>query len=180
MPGAAYSELANDYESINFSAGRLQRLATDAMTYMIQRFDIDVAEIPIFEAWLEMSLLTGEIPLPAAKFEKFNAPHFQGPRTPQVDEVKEVTAAALRIANHFSSDQHECDQYGVDFETMLFEQAEANMMKESLGIGTIKTVETPPPQAPAEAEDDDEAKVEPAKPAAKKPAKKSKRLTTPV
>lgn len=141
MPGAAYSELANDYEAINFSAGRLQRLATDSMTYMIQRFDIDDAEIPIFEAWLEMALMTGQIPLPLAKFDKFNAPHFQGPRTPQVDEVKEVTAAALRIANHFSSDQHECDQYGVDFETMLFEQAEANMMKEAFGIATSKTVE---------------------------------------
>jgi lambda family phage portal protein len=178
MPGAAYSELANDYESINFSAGRLQRLATDAMTYMIQRFDIDVAEVPIFEAWLEMSLLTGEIPLPAAKFEKFNAPHFQGPRTPQVDEVKEVTAAALRIANHFSSDQHECDQYGVDFETMLFDQAEANMMKEKVGIGTIKTVETPPPQAPTEAEEDDEAEVETEPEDEKpKPAAKKSRMT---
>jgi len=177
MPGAAYSELANDYEAISFSAGRLQHLATSNMTYMIQQFDIDDAEIPIFEAWLEMALMTGQIPLPLAKLEKFNTPHFQGPRTPQVDEVKEVTAAALRVANHFSSDQHECDQYGVDFEEMLFEQAEANMLKESLGMSTAKTVEKPAAVAAQQddSEDGDGADDEPAKPADKPAAKPAKK-----
>jgi lambda family phage portal protein len=183
MPGAAYPELSSDYESINFSAGRLQRLATDSMTYMIQRFDIDDAETPIFEAWLEMALMTRQIPLPAAKYDKFNAPHFQGPRTPGVDEIKQVTAAALRVANNFSSDQKECDLISVDFETNLFEQAEANMLKEMLGLPTMKTVEKPgvasqvTPDDEGDGDGSDDETVKPAaKPAKKKSMTKSKRV----
>jgi lambda family phage portal protein len=143
MPGADYNVIANDLEGINFSAGRLGRLDTNEISKVIQRFDIDTAEIPVFEGFLDMSLITGAVPLPLSKFEKFNKPLFQGRRWRQVDEVKEVTAAALRVANHFSSDQRECDEIGVDFEEILFEQAEANMLKEQLGIPTAKTVETP-------------------------------------
>lgn len=143
MPAADYNTLANDLENINFSAGRLGRLDTNEMSKMLQRFDIDTAERPIFENWLEMSLITGAIPLPytTAKYEKFNKPVFQGRRWAQVDEVKAVNAAALRVANLFSSDQRECAEEGVDLEEILFEQAESNMMKEMLGLSTLKTVE---------------------------------------
>lgn len=144
MPAADYNTLANDLENINFSAGRLGRLDTNEMSMLIQRFDIDTAEIPIFEAWQEMALITGIIPLPLGKLWKFNKPVFQGRRWAQVDEVKAVNAAALRVANLFSSDQRECADGGVDLEEVLFEQAESNMMKEMLGLGTLKTVETAP------------------------------------
>lgn len=176
MPGASYSELSNDYESISFSAGRLQRLSQDNITYLIQKFDIESAERPIFETWLEMALTVGAIPLPLTKFDKFKSAHFQGPRTPGVDEIKEVTAAALRVANHFSSDQKECDKFGVDFEETLFEQAEANMLKEQLGVNPQKTVESPPPaETPADGEGDGETDKPEKKP--EKKALANSRLT---
>ena len=166
MPGANYSTMANDYEAINFSAGRLQRLDSNELFKMLQTFDIDNAETPIFENWLEMSLITGAIPLPLAKFDKFNNQVFQGRRWQGVDEIKEVNAAALRVANHFSSDQRECADKGLDFEELMFEQAEANMLKEMLGLSTMKTVEMNVPQQPAQ---DSES---PADLSAKEPAKK--------
>ncbi len=148
MPGSNYSTMANDYAAINFSAGRLQRLDSNECFEILQTFDIDYAERPIFEAWLEMALIVGkEIPLPLKNLEKFKAAHFQGRRWAGVDEVKEVTAAALRVANHFSSDQKECADKGLDFEEMLFEQAEANMLKEELGIPVEKTVASGAPSA---------------------------------
>ena len=156
MPGANYATIANDYASINFSAGRLQRLDSNELYKLIQQFDIDTAEIPIFEAWLEMALLTGQVALPLAKFQKFNKPVFQGRRWGSVDEIKEVTAAALRVANGFSSDQRECAAFGVDLEDILFEQAESNMLKDELGIGTTKTVESSG-NAPANADAADAA-----------------------
>lgn len=159
MPGADYNTIANDLENINFSAGRLGRLDTNEMSKMIQQNDIDVAETPIFEAWLEMSLISGIIPLPITKFAKFNKPLFQGRRWQQVDEVKSVTAAALRVANHFSSDQQECAEMGTDFMETVVEQAEANMAKEELGIPVEKTVQAAPnatanTQKPGADEDD--------------------------
>lgn len=168
MPAADYNTLANDLENINFSAGRLGRLDTNEMSKMLQRFDTDAAERPIFENWLEMSLITGAVPLPYTKqkFKKFNKPVFQGRRWAQVDEVKAVNAAALRVANLFSSDQREVAELGSDLEEILFEQAESNMMKEMLGLPTVKTVEHEP-AATAEDETDD---TKPATGDTKKPA----------
>lgn len=161
LPGADYNTIANDLENINFSAGRLGRLDTNEMSKLIQRFDICKAEIPIFEAWLEMSLVTGAIPLPLAKFEKFNRPHFQGRRWAQVDEVKAETASGMRIANNKSSWGAECDMDGVDFEEMIFEKAENMMTMEALGVDPTLTVQkTPAPTEPDadETETEDEAK----------------------
>jgi lambda family phage portal protein len=148
MPGANYSTLSNDYEAINFSAGRLQRLDSNELYKQIQAFDIDYAETVIFENWLEMALMSGALGLPLSKLDKFNKKIFQGRRWAGVDEIKEVTAAALRVANGFSSDQRECADKGFDFEEIAFERAEAAMINESLGLKTEKTVEKPAAQAP--------------------------------
>lgn len=147
MPGADYSRMANDYEAINFSAGRLQMMDTNDIYKLLQRFDIDYAERPIFEAWLNMSLLTGEIKLPVSKFEKFNQPVFQGRRWPQVDEIKSETASALRVANKMNSRQRECAaSQQADWEEILFELAEENMVLEQFGMATTTTAETPMPE----------------------------------
>jgi lambda family phage portal protein len=141
MPGGDYNILFNDLENINFSAGRLGRLDSSEMAKMIQRFDIDTAERPIFEAWLEMALITGAIALPLQKFDKFNNPLFQGRRWSQVDEIKAVNAAALRVANKLSSRNRECAEEGIDFEENALELAEEEMLLGSLGLETTTTVE---------------------------------------
>ena len=145
MPGSNYSEIANDYAAINFSAGRLQRLTSDAISYMLQRFDIDTAEIPIFEAWLEMALLTGAIPLPAAKFDKFNRPFFQGPRSPGVDPVKDVNAASFRIANNLSSWTSETADLGEEFRAVVEQKAEDLMLMDEFGLDPSLTASKPMP-----------------------------------
>lgn len=149
MPGGDYNVLFNDLENINFSAGRLGRLDTNEMSKLIQRFDIDCAERPIFEAWLEMSLITGAINLPLVKIEKFNRPIFQGRRWAQVDEVKAINSAALRIANKLSSRNRECAEEGIDFEENAIELAEEEMILEALGLDSATTVEHEPVAQPA-------------------------------
>lgn len=175
MPAADYNTLANDLENINFSAGRLGRLDTNEMSKMIQRFDIDTAETPIFERWLEMALVTEAIPLPLVKYSKFNKPSFQGRRWAQVDEVKAVNAAALRVANKFSSRSRECAEEGIDFEENAFELAEEEMLLESLGLESGTTVEHEPAAVPAEDIGDGTTSAaatgSTTKPAAKKPSK---------
>jgi lambda family phage portal protein len=141
FPGADYNVIFNDLANINFSSGRLGRLDTNEVNKILQRMHIEKAETTIFETWLLWSLITGAVPLPSSKFQKFNKPLFQGRRWAQVDEIKAVTAAALRVANLFSSDQRECADLGTDSEEILFEVAESNMMKEQFGIDPQKTVQ---------------------------------------
>ena len=169
MPGSSYPTMAHDYEAINFSAGRLARLDSNELFKVIQQWDIDVAENTIFENWLECALITGAIPLPLSKLDKFNSKTFQGRRWRGVDEVKEATAAALRIANKLSSRTRENADVGNDFEEICFELAEEEMLLEEFGLKTETTVETPTPVAPEPDADDTDAADQPAK-------KKSNRL----
>jgi lambda family phage portal protein len=150
MPGGDYNILFNDLENINFSAGRLGRLDTNEMSKMLQRFDIDVAERPIFERGMEMALIVGAVPLPNSKekLKKFNKPLFQGRRWAQVDEIKAINSAALRIANKLSSRNRECSEEGIDFEDNAFELAEEEILLEALGLDTGTTVEKAPVPKP--------------------------------
>jgi lambda family phage portal protein len=148
LPGADYNVIANDLENINFSAGRLGRLDTNEMWKLLQRFDIETAERPIFEAWLEMALISGAIPLPYAKINKFNKPHFTGRRWAGVDPIKETQAAVLAIQNRLMSYSQWFDENGKDLEEVWMEIAEEQMLAEELGI------ELPQPEgAQAEASD---------------------------
>jgi len=181
MSGANYSTMANDYGAINFSAGRLQKLDKNEDFKLIQEFDIECAENPLFENWLYQGLMTGEIPLPftRAKFDKFNQKSFAGRRWQGVDPVKDNQASALAIANKLSSRTRECADRGIDFEKNLFQLANEEMLIDQLGMTSVTTAETPMALQPQEdvtepdEEDDADEVSDVAKP--KKPAKKSRR-----
>jgi lambda family phage portal protein len=179
MPGANYSTMANDYAAINFSAGQLQRLDTNETNMLLQDFDIEYGENRVFEAWLQMAMITGAVPLPVQKFDKFNSKVFAGRRWGAVDEIKNATASALRVANHQSNDFIECAARSLDFAEVMEGQAEANMIKEMYGIKAEKTVESGGPKitdAPDVEEGDTTATAGGGDtPAKKKPAKKPAR-----
>jgi capsid protein len=103
-----------------------------------------------------MALTTGAIPLPLAKFDKFNNKTFSGRRWQGVDPQKDMTASALAVANKFSSRTRECAARGLDFEEVLFELAEEEMLITSFGLKTETTVESPSTPATAEEDEKDE------------------------
>lgn len=169
MPGSSYSALASDYESINFSAGRLDKLGTNDACEMLQMFDIDVAEKIITERLLEMSLLTGAIPLPVARFDKYNKAVFSGRRWPQVDEVKSEQASAMRITNNKSSWGIECSLDGKDFDEVVQDKAENMMTLEQFGLSPSTTADNNTVQA-ADMFSEDDATDQGTNPPEKKPS----------
>ncbi len=148
MPGANYNIIANDLEGVNYSSGRLGMLDERELWKLIQRFDIEIAERPIFENWLYMSLLTGAIPLPLSKFDKFNSPIFRGRRWAWVDPLKEVQSSALEVANKFTSRTRiiEDSDVDADFEQVLFELAEEEMLMEEFGMDSAPAIGKTTPQ----------------------------------
>jgi capsid protein len=106
---------------------------------MQQAFHRDMLKVPVFEKFLQSGLMTGAIPLPLAKYWKFNAPSFTGRRWEGVDPVKEMNAYALALANKLTSLQRIHDERGTDLEQTLFEIAESNMLMEEFGISTETT-----------------------------------------
>lgn len=155
VPSGDYNSIANDMESVNFASGKLGRLDSNEVSKTLQRWDIDCAERVIFENWLDMALITGAVPLPLAKFDKFNKPVFMGRRWKSADEVKDNSAAAMRIANNMSSWSRECADQSIEFNEEMFQKAEDLMTMSELGIDPTLTVQ-PPKAAPPQVEDDDE------------------------
>lgn len=179
MPGANYNIIANDGEGVSYSTGRIFSLDDRELWKLIQRFDINTAERPIFEAWLEAALRTRAIPLPLAKFTKFNKPHFSGRRWDWVDPAKDAAAQREKLLLGITSRARMCDDAGVDFEDVLFEIAEEEMLIEEFGLNAISltTIASGGAQQEPDA-DDPEVDDEEADPKAKERQPLEKRKKT--
>lgn len=95
--GASYHTLANDLEAVNFSSGRLGAQAERDLWMCLQDWIISSVSRPLFADWLRYELASGRLPLPAAKFDKFNAPAFSGRRWQSIDPLKDVEADIAAI-----------------------------------------------------------------------------------
>lgn len=171
LPGANYNIIANDLQGVNYSSGKFGIYDEREMWMLLQKFDIATGETPIFEAWLEMALVTGAVPLPLAKYRKFNKPHFRGRRWKGVEPVKEAQASALRIQNSLATRTREIEDSDSeeDFEEIIFKLAEEKQLMESLGLNFDTTEAHPPVQEKPEKEsgddegDEDETEEKPKK-----------------
>jgi lambda family phage portal protein len=101
--GVAYSSLANDYSSANYSSLRAELLVERENWKTEQQSFIDQVLKPVFTAWLEMEILSGSLKLPFSKFAKYNNPSFIGPRWPWVDPTKDVVAQRMEVESLFKS-----------------------------------------------------------------------------
>jgi lambda family phage portal protein len=147
--GDFYNTFANDMEGVNYSSMRGGFLDVRELWMLTQRFDIETAEIPIFEAWLEMALMKGAIPLPVSKLEKFNQPSFQGRRWPWVDPMKDAKADQLSIQTFLTSRTRICNENGDDFEEIIEEQALEKILIEEAGL----KIDTTPPSSDNQTDD---------------------------
>ena len=132
--GVAYSGLANDLTDVNFSSIRSGVLEERDEWMVIQNWLIGAILTPIFEEWLEFSLLGGKIlldngtPLPAAKLAKFREHVFQPRRWGWVDPLKDIKASVEAINNGLDSPQRIAAQQGRDIEDVLDDIAAYNVL----------------------------------------------------
>lgn len=163
--GDQYITFSGDLEGTSYSSGRIGSLDVRELWMLTQQFDIDTAEIPIFEAWLEMALASGAIPLPLTKIEKFKAAQFQGRRWPWVDPLKDAKADQMAIDSMLTSRTRICNENGDDFEEIIEEQAMEKILMEEAGLYVSNSADVPDDDP--DLNDDDP----PTKPAAEKPQK---------
>lgn len=70
--GVSYNTLANDLESTSYSSARVGVLDERDSWRKLQRWFISAFHQRVFEPWLLMALITGQVPLPTSKYDKFN------------------------------------------------------------------------------------------------------------
>jgi lambda family phage portal protein len=131
----SYNSLANDLEGVNFSSMRVGAIDERDNWKDLQQWMIEDFICQVFEAWLEMLLLTDRTNLPYSKYEKFNSAEWRGRVFDWVDPVKDMEAELSTVrAGWKSPRQVVLDRFNVELED-LYEQISADQkLAEKYGI----------------------------------------------
>ncbi|MCP4570027.1 MAG: phage portal protein, partial [FCB group bacterium] len=98
----------------------------------------------VFEEWLKMAMLSGAVPLPVGKYDKFNAPLWTPRRWSWIDPLKDTQANIKAIDAGLKSRTQVVSEQGLDFDE-LCEQlaAERETVKKHGLVLDVKNIKAP-------------------------------------
>jgi lambda family phage portal protein len=114
--GVGYNTFANDLEGVNYSSIRAGVIDEREMWKSFQVWFTESLLEPLFEDWLDASMLKKAINLPFTKFDKFNAPRWIGRRWAWVDPMKDMEAHVLARQAGFETSTEIIAEQGGDIE----------------------------------------------------------------
>lgn len=132
--GVSYNSLANDLEGVNFSSIRQGALEERDLWRLLQTWLIEHFCDEVFSEWLVMGLTTQKIPLPLARFEKFNKPVWRPRGWRWVDPLKEFNAYIAAVGAGFMSAQDVASEQGMDIEEVYAQLAQEQRLRDKYGI----------------------------------------------
>nr|WP_319555996.1 phage portal protein [uncultured Vibrio sp.] len=118
--GVAYNTHSNDLEGVNLSSIRQGKLDERDGWKDLQEWFIEAVCQPIYERWLEYSLLSGKVlnsngkPIPATRFGKFSEVEWQARRWEWTDPLKEEKAITEAQTNGRKSPSESIRESGRD------------------------------------------------------------------
>ncbi|MEY2688369.1 MAG: hypothetical protein RL375_2567 [Pseudomonadota bacterium] len=136
----AYHSLANDLEGVSFSSIRSGTLEERDRWAADQEWFIGALLEPVYQAWLQMALLSGSITmpngsaLPAAKAAKFAAHQWQARRWEWVDPRADMEAKVLAVRAGILDPQSVAAAMGNDFEDVVASIAAAQALAKTFGV----------------------------------------------
>ncbi len=139
--GVSYPTLASDLEGVNYSSGRLGTLDERDMWMTLQDWFAETLCQRVFEAWLPRALLSGTVPLPVRKMDKFMAVRWQPRRWAWVDPLKDMIANEKAVRLRIKSRRQIVEESGGDFDQTIAQlEEEEKALKEKGLLPTDKEV----------------------------------------
>lgn len=133
--GISYASLSQDLSDANFSNARTGLVEEREEWKEQQQWLIENVLNDVFASWLEMAFLVGQLGnLPAAKFEKFNAPVWTGRRWAWVDPEKDVAAQTSSVRAGLTSPSQIAAEQGQDLEDIYEQLARDKEMAKEYGL----------------------------------------------
>lgn len=132
--GVSYVSLANDLEGVNYSSIRSGLLEEREEWMKIQGWFIENVVSPIFEAWMPMAILSGQIQLPMSKLDKFMAAEWKARRWGWVDPLKDITAKIMAIRNNLTSHRSTISEAGGDVEDVFEDRQQDQQLAKQHGL----------------------------------------------
>ena len=131
----SYNSLANDLENVNFSSMRSGAIEERDNWKQIQQWMIEGFITQVFEAWLDMLLLTNRTILPYAKYEKFNSPVWHGRIFDWVDPEKDIDAEIKMVrAGWKTNGKVVSERMNMELEDVYEQLAEEKKLAEKYGL----------------------------------------------
>lgn len=134
--GIDYESISRDYSQSNYSSSRLALLQVRDTYQFLQKWLIDYFLQPVFDEWLNMAVLSGEL-----KFIDYelNPQRYQSVRwRPRgwtwVDPYKETQASIAAIDAGLTTLTSELAKQGLDIEDVMLERASELELARELGL----------------------------------------------
>ena len=141
--GVSYNALANDLVGVNYSSIRSGLLIERDMWRRHQAWFAESFLQPIFDQWLPMALLSGELSLSSRDPRAFREGRWQARGWQWVDPLKDVQAAIMAIDAALDTRDASIAERGGDFEETIEELAEEKKLAEKYGIDLQGSTTTP-------------------------------------
>lgn len=139
----SYSSLSGDLTAANYSSIRAGMLAERDFYRRLQRLLIDGLCTPVYEAWRDFAVLTGQIPA-RANMADYDRVLWQARGWPWVDPKKDIEAQGLALDKLLTTRRRILAEQGMDLEEVLEGLAEENALIESLKLApAVKAPATP-------------------------------------
>jgi lambda family phage portal protein len=157
--GSSYESISKDFSETNYSSARLSLLAARDHFRKIQKWTIRNFHQPVFEAWLEMAVMSGEVSLPdyESNPEKYESVRWMPRGWAWVDPLKEVSAYRDAILGGLKSATRIVSQEGEDIEDLYQEIDYERKLASKYGLvfdtdakNGIKITTVPPKPSAAE------------------------------
>ena len=132
--GVPYVTLASDLEAVSYSSIRSGELEARDLWRTHQRWMIDCFLRPVYDRWIEMSILSGAVKLPIGKIWKFKNVSFLGRGWAWVDPSKDVAAKVLEMENGLKSKSDVIGEMGGDFHDTQNQIKQEREIEAKLGL----------------------------------------------
>lgn len=133
-----YNTWAKDLEGVNFSSIRQGTLSQREIYRIIQDYFIGDFNIPVFNQWLKMTLIAGEIDgLTPADYDRCCYAEFAGRTWAWVDPLKDIKAYEEEVRLVLNSRSSICRERGKDFATVVSENESDIKLLDSAGLKPV-------------------------------------------
>ena len=148
--GVSYNALANDLEGVNYSSLRSGALQERDAWKILQAWQADSFHQIVYEEWLKMALLTGQVRLPLAKFDKWSrAARWQPRGWDWVDPTKDIGATLDAINGGLKTRAQALAERGQDLDDVLAQLAAEEKKIKAAGLKFTTSAKPTPPQPPS-------------------------------
>ena len=119
--GCAYTTISSDYSQSNYSSSRLSLLEERDNWKALQQWMIENFHQPVFEAWLEMAVLAGELNLPVYETDpdRYRNVRWFPRGWSYIDPSKEISAYKDAVRCGFKTQAEVVAEQGGDLEELL-------------------------------------------------------------